>query len=374
MSAVCYVLLDYPVLSQTFVHDEIRALRDRGVDVHVVNLEGAGGDLPLRAHRARSWWTLAHVARLLARRPQAIGALARGPLTFGFRLRLLAAAEVARRRGVRAVHAHFAYRSADAAEVIGRSLGTGHSLTAHARDLFVPEGDVSHRLRAAACVVTVCEYNRRWIEQHHGDAGPVVVIPASTDLGRPPPPPVPRAAPTIITVGRLVEKKGMDVVLAACARLTGRWRLVVVGDGPEEATLRRQAEALGIADRVRFAGARDHEETIRAIAEADVFCGAYRVARDGDRDSMPVVVKEAMAAGRPVVATDVVAVGEMVDDGASGVLVPPDEPAAMAEALERLLADRCLRASMGARGRQIVEERFDLARQAERLHREVFAC
>lgn len=374
MTAVCYLVLQYPVLSQTFVRDEVRALRERGVEVFVVSLDGPGGDLALPTRRARSRWTLRRAASLLLRRPRAVIALVRGPLSLGMRVRLLAVAEEARRRGVVAVHAHFAYRSADAAEVVGRALGTGHSVTAHARDLFVPEGDVDRRMRAATCIVTVCEYNRRWIEDRHPGVARVVVIPASTDVRRESGERPQRLVPVVVTVGRLVEKKGIDVVLEACALLCRPWSLVVVGEGPEQPELIRRASELGISDRVRFAGACDHAATLEEIAGADVFCGAYRIAADGDRDSMPVVVKEAMAAGVPVVATDVVGVGEMVEDGRSGLLVPPDDPGAMAVALDRLLGDAALRRRMGERGRTVVEERFDLRHQVERLHREVFAC
>ena len=100
---------------------------------------------------------------------------------------------------------------------------------------------------------------------------------------------------------------------------------------------------------------------------AAVFCLPCRVAPGGDRDSMPVVIKEAMAAAVPVVSTTAVGVPEMVDDGVTGLLVEPDDPVALAGALDRLLADPALRAQMGEAGRELVRRRFDLRRQARRL-------
>jgi glycosyltransferase involved in cell wall biosynthesis len=376
MTAVCYVTLEYPVLSQTFVIDEVCALRDQGHDVMVVSLQGgAGADVALGQVRGRDRTTVAAVVRLLLRRPQAVRALAAGPLSLGLRWKLLAAAAEAKRRGVTAVHAHFVYRSADGAEVIARALGLGHSVTAHARDLFVPEGDLRRRLQAADRVVTVCDYNRRWLAEHHPDViERVVVIPASTDVTEPP---TLRARhddePVILAVGRLVEKKGFDLLLQALARMNGTWRAVIIGDGPLDADLRRQAEDLGITDRVTFAGALDHEQTLAAFRTADVLCAPFRIAADGDRDSMPVVVKEAMAAGLPVVATNVVGVPEMIVDGETGRLVPPEDAAAVADALDATIGDPAASAAMATRARRLVEARFDLRDQARRLAEEVFA-
>jgi colanic acid/amylovoran biosynthesis glycosyltransferase len=369
----CHVMLEFPVLSQTFVTDEIRALREAGAAVLTVSLEGGpGADVPLSHHRARSWWTIRRAAAVLIRRPGAVAALFRGPLTVGLRWKLLAAAEEARRFGATAVHAHFAYRSADGAEVIGRALGTGHSVTVHARDIFVPSGDVARRLHAARTVVTVCDYNRDWLLSQHGQglASKVVVIPCATEVTGPSPAPRQRRAgplPTIVAVGRLVPKKGIDLLLDACARLQSPFLLVVVGDGPEAPALRARATRLGLDAVVRFAGALGHNQIRAELDAADVFCVPFRVAPDGDRDSMPVVVKEAMAAGLPVVSTAVAGVPEMVIDGETGCLVPPEDPEALAAALDEFLIDPSQRRIMGRRGRELVEERFDLRDQAQRL-------
>jgi colanic acid/amylovoran biosynthesis glycosyltransferase len=372
----CYVTLEYPVLSQTFVTDEISAIEEAGASVMTVSMEGGdGADVALAQRRTRSWWTIRRVASLLLHRPTATSALLRGPLTLGLRMKLLAAAEEARRFGVTTVHAHFAYRSADGAEVIGRALRVGHSVTAHARDIFVPNGDLERRLDRARTVVTVCEYNRDWLMDRFGAtvAGKIVVIPCSTDVELPPVRRLPTGLPVIVAVGRLVPKKGFDVLLEAVARLYVPCRLVIVGDGPEREPLQQQVDQLRLTDIVQFTGVLDHADTLAWLRSADLFCVPFRIGPDGDRDSMPVVVKEAMAAGVAVVSTNEVGVPEMVVDGETGLLVAPDDIPALAEALDRLLSDPRRRAAMGKAGRQLAEERFDLRVQARRLL-EVFGC
>lgn len=363
-----YVMLAYPVLSETFVKDEVDALVAAGHEVMTMSLEGpAGADVALGARRARSSWTASRVLSLATRRPASVvRALSRRSLTLGLRLKVLAAAEEARRRGTDTVHAHFAYRNADAAEIVGVALGTGHSVTAHAHDIFVENSQLGRRLRAARRVVTVCNYNRDHIVAMHPDlAGRVTVIPCSTRL-RPDGAPAATAGggPLVLSVGRLVEKKGFDDLLHATARARRPFQVVIVGDGPLRAQLEALVARLGIAGRVRMVGSLDHRATLAWYERADIFSLACRIAADGDRDSMPVVTKEAMAAGLPVVSTTAVGVPEMVDDGKTGLLVPPSDPDALAAALDRLAGDPVLRREMGRLGRLVVAERFDIRNQA----------
>ncbi len=132
-------------------------------------------------------------------------------------------------------------------------------------------------------------------------------------------------------------EKGFDLLLEAVARVPGA-ELQLVGAGPEQEELQCLAHALGISDRVRFLGATPHTETLAVIRGSDVLCLPARVAPSGDVDSMPVVVKEAMAFGVPVIATEVAGIPEMLDEQ-SGWLVPPDDVDALVAALSQALAD-----------------------------------
>jgi glycosyltransferase involved in cell wall biosynthesis len=142
----------------------------------------------------------------------------------------------------------------------------------------------------------------------------------------------------------------------------------VIGEGPERRRLEALVDELGLQDCVRLLGSLSHEESLARIAGARVFCLPARIAPDGDRDSMPVVIKEAMVREVPVVGTDIVGIPEMLDDGC-GLLVPPDDPAALAAALELLLKDTGLSKDLATAARARVRERFAMAAEVEKLER-----
>ena len=164
-----------------------------------------------------------------------------------------------------------------------------------------------------------------------------------------------------------MEKKGVDTLIAAwpavVAAVPGA-RLRIVGDGPCGAALRRLASSLNVAaaQSIAFAGALAEDETLRAIAGADMLVLPSRRMADGDRDGIPNVVLEAMALGVPVVTTDAGAAGEVVTDGATGILLPcPAEPDAVASAVIRLARDENLRKTLADNARDLVRERFSPA-------------
>lgn len=185
---------------------------------------------------------------------------------------------------------------------------------------------------------------------------PVGLIPNGVDLERfSPRPPAPRPGPVeLLFVGRLVRQKGVDVLLEALALLPAgaEFRLTLVGDGDARPALEAQAQRLGLRERVEFAGWRDRAALPETYRAADVFVFASR------DEGMPNVLLEAMASGLPAVATRIAGNEELVEDGASGRLVPADDPGALARALAPLLAQPELRAAWGARARAIVEERY----------------
>jgi len=192
-------------------------------------------------------------------------------------------------------------------------------------------------LPSARRVVCISDAVRRDLAARGVAEERLVTIHAGFD---PPPPFVAEQGEHAVFVGRLVATKGLDVLLAALARAPGM-TVVLVGKGPERAALERQARALGVADRVRFAGWVPEEEKLRLVASARF------VVHPARWESLGHAVAEAMLLGKPIVATDVGGLPEMVGPG--GLLVPPGDPAALAEAMERLHADPLLRADMGKR-------------------------
>jgi len=175
----------------------------------------------------------------------------------------------------------------------------------------------------------------------------------------------------LLTVGRLVEKKGMDVLIEALARLPPdlAWRLDHVGGGPLSAAMRRLAERRGISLRIRWHGPLTQEEVLRRYRDADLFVLASRIARDGDRDGLPNVLMEAQSQGLPVLATKLSAIPELVEDGVTGRLAPPEDPALLARALEPLIRDPGLRESLGRAGQERLRSRFSMEAGIDRLAR-----
>jgi glycosyltransferase involved in cell wall biosynthesis len=176
---------------------------------------------------------------------------------------------------------------------------------------------------------------------------------------------IPPTAPLVVEVGRLCEVKGQRELIDAIARVPDA-RLVLVGadleqGGAYERALRHHAAELGVGDRVVFAGYRD--DAMRIVAAADVF------ALPSWTEGLPLVVLEAMALGRPVIATTVGGTPEVVSDGETGLLVPPRDVKALTAALERALDDEELRRRLGAAGKRRVEERFS----SEAMTRKVLA-
>lgn len=165
----------------------------------------------------------------------------------------------------------------------------------------------------------------------------------------------------LLFVGRLVEKKGLAVLLAALGRCTSRPSLTVVGGGPLQASLETQAAGHDVT----FVGQLGRADLARAYAEHDLVVAPSVLAASGDQDGLPVVVLEAMGAGCGIVASDLPGIREAVADGESGLLVPAGDAAALAAAVDRLDADRSevARLSRGAAARA---DEFSVRRAGER--------
>lgn len=405
---VAYLAPELPASSETFVWREIDAHRAAGLDVAAFSLRRpTGGGVPadVRARFADVDALYSDPARFAAdalrhcvARPLAslrtLLLAARDFVRGGFRSRGarwrvplqafagLALARRLRRRGARHLHAHFIHAPATVAMYAASAAGIGFSCTAHARDLFVEGSLLPEKLRRAAFVVAISECNRAFLaERAPASAARVVVVRCGVDaaaLGRLADLRVEREAAIsqarapfrVVSVCRLVRKKGVDVLLRALAALVAEGRdatATIAGDGPEGAALRRLAEELGIADRVRFLGRVEASEVPSLLAAADAAAMACRVEPDGDRDGVPVALMEAAAAGVPVVATRVSGLPELVSHDETGLLTSPDDPAATARALARLCDDAGLRARLAAGARRRVAEEFDAAANAARL-------
>jgi glycosyltransferase involved in cell wall biosynthesis len=266
------------------------------------------------------------------------------------------AARVASDAGATAFHGYFAHRPAEVAALAAAELDVPHGFSAHARDVRKVD-DLGARAAAAACVIAC---NDDVAADLRGAGARPTLVPHGVDLDRFRPSPAPaRRELALLAVGRLVPKKGFDVLVAAAARLTFPFRLRIVGDGPERERL------VGLDERVELAGPVTHDELPALYAAADVVVVPSVEDADGDRDGLPNVVLEAMASCRPVVASDV---GAIASAGA-GLLVPPGDPGALAAALTDLARRPARRRRLGEHARQQAEARFGLVACTDRLCR-----
>lgn len=379
------ILVDhYPALSETFVLAEVSSLAALGHDVTVETAawaEAAASDQPdvpvhcldddsqRRRVLGLIWLTATHprgcLRDLRDRRRWSREEIVRP-------LRVIApeVRRISRRRDEH-LHVHFAAGAALDALRIGRLLGLPFSVTAHAYDIFRKPRNLREKLETAAVVTTGCQYNVGYLQSlvstEHAQRIHEIVM--GVDPG------VFKRSSTLpggrrlIGIGRLVEKKGFADLIEAVSRLGSDEmdELVLVGDGPLRGSLAAQVDRLDLRDRVRFTGPVEPAEVRRLLEQSDVLVMPCVIASDEDRDSMPVVVKEAMALELLIVGTDEVGLPEVVHPP-WGRLVPPHDPDALAAAIAELLAlpaDR--RAAAGEAARRHVIEHADVNRETARL-------
>jgi glycosyltransferase involved in cell wall biosynthesis len=399
---VAFVLKGYPRLSETFIAQEIAALERRGLEVLIVSLRQPTDSRrhavhdeiraarlylpeylllePLRVLRA--WWKVRRNERYGAVRSMWLKDLSRDPTPNRIRRfgqALVLAAELP--ADVKHLHAHFLHTPASVARYTAVLLGLPWSGSAHAKDIWTtPEWEKREKLESCEWLVTCTGANRDHLAAL-APPGRVELVYHGIDLtrfplrnssvqsmrdGRNAADPV-----VILSVGRLVEKKGTEVLLEALARLPAalHWKLVHVGGGPLRRKVEKLSRTLGISRRVEWRGALTQERLLAEYRNADLFALASRIARDGDRDGLPNVLAEAQSQALACVATRVSAIPELVRDGQTGVLVEENHPAALARALEALITNPARRRALGQAGQARVIESFALEANLESLAR-----
>ncbi|MBE2234841.1 MAG: glycosyltransferase [Anaerolinea sp.] len=395
MTHIAYILKMYPRFSETFIVNEILELERQGVDVRIYSLRKPddGRFHPnlarvkanvvyapqypqMEPERVRA----AHLAVAAARPAEyaALRAHAEGlAQPFGLK-RFLQAGVIAAhllRQPVDALHAHFASSATRVANMAARLTGIPYSFTAHAKDIFhqeVSPASLQAKMADARFVVTVSRFNQAYLRQiQNGGGGDVRCLYNGVDLRHfKPNPRVAREPGLILSVGRLVEKKGFALLLHACALLAQRgldFRCQIIGGGEQHAALTRLIGELGLAGHVTLAGPQPQDAVLAAYQRAALFALPCIVAADGNRDGLPTVLLEAMATGLPVVASTVTGNPEIVEHGVDGLLVPPEDAPALADALARLLQDQALRGALGAAARRKVERCFDVRHNVAQL-------
>lgn len=392
---VGYVVSRFPVLSETFVLRELAEIdRRSGVRCELFALfpEGAGPVHPAarewvpRRRRASPRGAASALAFWLLRRPLRLGGVLskvvadylRSPALLGRALVSVALAlehaRTLRAEPVDHLHAHFATYPALAAWVCSQLVGIPYSFTAHAHDIFVHRLGLPRRVRDAAFCVAISEHNERILRAAAApETVAVHVIHCGVhvaDYVLRPRAPEPGRAMRLVCVAAMKAYKGHRVLLEAVARVRAEDEAVeldLVGDGPLRAELARRCVELGIAEQVHFLGSLTEAEVAEVVDRADAFVLASVVQEDGDTDGIPVALMEAMAAGLPVIASDLSGLPELVRDRATGLLVAPGDAGALADALRRLRADPDAALARARAGRALVEDRFTVEGEASRL-------
>lgn len=421
LGEVAYVLKGFPRLTETFIANEIHLLEQMGLGLRLYSIkEGEharvqGVVARIRApltqlphagsisERSIASWLVEHFARfarahgrVLASHPlRYFRALAQAvAMSWRYRKSVLAprrlfikefvqagaiAAELFDAPSVRHLHGHFCHGATAVTWLVSRLTGLPFSFTAHAKDIYQAKqnpGDLlARKMKAARFVATCTAANERHLRGVCPDCTTVHTIYHGLDLRR-----FARVLradshdepPLILAVGRLVEKKGFDVLIEACAQLARsgeRFRCVIIGEHDEMSERLHDAiERHGLGELVNLHGAVTQDELVNWYARAAVFALPCQVTDDGDRDGIPNVLAEAMATGLAVVSTPISGIPELVDEGVDGLLVPDRDAGSLAHALRRLITDPTLRARLGDAASRKVHARFDARVTTRTLH------
>lgn len=397
---VVYILLHFPYLTETFVADEIQAVRSQGINIKIISLlePGVGPVQPLSEQLLSHTWYAPHLLTLslwraqfyflfkspglynclllqLLRQPsgQSFILLAKRLVIF---LKAVAAAYYLEGQEVQVLHSHFAWLSGAATWITARLLGLPFTVTAHAYDIYALNDLLPLVTDQADHVVAISEYNRKYIARAGNcPVEAISVIHCGVNLAQLPQPanrieqPEPRPL-RLLTVGSLVAKKGHTHLISACSLLKQQgfnFTCTIIGGGSAELSLRQQIEDHGLSDLVKLWGPRPHPEIIEAYEQHDLFVLASVITPGGDRDGIPVVLMEAGAMGLPLISTEVSGIPELVRHKQTGWLVPPGDAPALAEAITILGTNPALRASLGQNAQALVEAEYGIDSNAARL-------
>lgn len=392
---LAYLVSRFPKTTETFVVRELNEVATNPeIDVQLYSVfpprEGAAVvhpsaqpwvDRVRRADRVASFaaalrWTLRRPLRMTTTASMLVWGFARRPRQLVASLAAMLAgcqlAEEMQREGIEHVHAHFVGHPATAAWVIQRLTGINYSVTAHAYELYQDNEFLRPRIRAAQFVVTISEYNAQFLARFcNGVAPPISVIRAGIVLEGFPyrERTLPQDGPIhVLSVGSLIEHKGHRVLLEALSDpQLDRVNLTVVGEGEERQNLELAARTAGLAERVRFVGARREDEVAELMANCDLFVLPSLIAASGRMEGVPVVLMEAMASGAPVVASKLSGIPELVIDGETGRLAVQGDASSLRSQIAATLADPDSARRMARAARTRVEREFDVRRSATML-------
>jgi glycosyltransferase involved in cell wall biosynthesis len=385
---VGYIIKMFPRLSETFILNEILELEAQGMELRIFSMKRPAeavahekvksvrspvSYLPetFRGAPLRIVSCQCHVWRRFPKawRRQLRNAIRRSrtdgdssDLTAFFQ----ACCVVREMDGVGHLHAHYANVPAKLALLVQRLSGCSYSITTHAKDIFQNDPFASpkllERMGRARFIVANSRFSAAHIRAGLNGQGKIHVVHNGLDLKAFPPRKAEPERPVLLGVGRLVEKKGFSDLVQACQLLKSRgikFACEIVGTGAGSAQLKEQIRTHQVGDCIQLVGPLPQEVLRERYERAMVFVLPCVRAKDGDRDILPNVIKEAMAVGVPVVTSRLEGIEELVEDEVTGLLAEPGDVAGLASKIERLLTQPQLRLQLSREARLVIEKRFD---------------
>ncbi len=387
---IAYLLLQFPVLTQTFIVNEITELLDQGHEVFVFSATHPKSkvwqpqiedyDLIARTYYLPVFANITHglpdsdgypdllrdsleATRLGARILEEVADITAAS-HFG---------KLAEKLHIDLIHSHFYGSASTLAALTARRAGIPFTFTCHALDIFVgPDPEVMRRhFDAASRIITISLYNKEYLKGLTDVADDkIAIVRACSDIRRFIDVRRRDRGDCIVSLGRLVEKKGLKYAIEAFARVAPDFpalRYRILGDGPLHDELNGLAQELGVAERIEFKGAVSQDEVRAALEEATLMVLPCVHAANGDLDGSPLALQEAMVAGVPVVSTTVASIPELIRTEAEGTLIPPHDSDGLEDAIRRLLTNESARRTMGRIGTARVLECFNIRTEVTKL-------
>ena len=383
---VGYILHAFPTLSEACIVNELIELLAKGHEVYIFSLlrpkeRIVHPEVQKYGLLERTCY-LPSKARLGLRlsNPQLYGTLFNKAYPArGVRSRLfgVAAADYLSRRiaglNLDILHAHFYGLTTFVGMLLSQRTKLPFTFTCHAADIFVqPKPKVLRRhMEAASRVITISHYNADYLHNLTGvDKRKIQVIRACPNMEKLKTVPRREEGLVVLTVGRLVEKKGIEYGVMAVGEVAKEFPQIeyrIVGGGPLEERLKTLVQSLDLEGNVTFLGALDSDSVVRELAKATIFLLPCVEADTGDRDGVPLSLMEAMYVRIPVISSNIASIPELIEDGKEGLLVEQKNVEQLASAIRMLLHDKSLRDAMGEKGRAKVEKEFNIHQEVEKL-------
>ena len=393
---IAYLMSRFPHLPETFILREMIALEEYGYEIalyplifqqqSVIHAEAQAWLPRVRHIPFVSPQILSANGRVLVQKPAGYARLwgqviKKNLNSRKFLLRALAlfpkavyAARQMQQEGVAHIHAHYATHPALVAWLIHRLTGISYSVTVHAHDIFVETAMLATKLKEAAFIAAISEYNRTYLAEVVGpwvtEKTHIVHCGIVPDHYEPVPKPDPKERFELISIGSLQPYKGQQHLVDACAQLRERgtpFRCRIIGEGELRLELERQIANARLETQVQLLGSKTQSEVAELLAEAHCYVQPSIITPAGKMEGIPVSLMEALACCLPVVATNLSGVPELVRPQETGSLAPPNDAEALADAIECIYADYEHALQLAENGRQLVLQEFNLQSNVKHL-------